>query len=177
MDLALAVLRAYNDSQVDEWAGAYRGRIIRMMLPVLWDAGLCAEEVRRVARKGCHSVTFTENPATLGYPSFHSDYSPRRERLLRCPQTLGPCRRARQRSRLSSGLSTGRIGRCWRISASSPDTTGPRLTGMFPTPMAPSTTAGLTCSSPEPTRSGEHGSAPQQVLSAGSSLLQPPAMA
>ena len=27
--------------------------------------------VRRVAAKGCHSLTFTENPATLGYPSFH----------------------------------------------------------------------------------------------------------
>ena len=24
-------------------------------------------------RKGCHSMTFTENPATLGYPSFHDD--------------------------------------------------------------------------------------------------------
>src|SRR5258708_544293 len=95
MDLALAVLRAYNDWHVDEWAGAYPGRIIPMMLPVLWDAGLCAEEVRRVARKGCHSVTFTENPATLGYPSFHSHYSPRRERLFRCPQTLGPCPPAR----------------------------------------------------------------------------------
>jgi predicted TIM-barrel fold metal-dependent hydrolase len=27
-----------------------------------------------VAAKGCHSLTFTENPATLGYPSFHSDH-------------------------------------------------------------------------------------------------------
>src|SRR5450759_1141248 len=71
-DLALAVLRAYNDWHIDEWAGAYPGRIIPMTLPVLWDAGLCAQEVRRVARKGCHSITFTENPATLGYPSFHS---------------------------------------------------------------------------------------------------------
>src|SRR4029078_7157043 len=30
-------------------------------------------EVRRLAEKGVHSLTFTENPATLGYPSFHSD--------------------------------------------------------------------------------------------------------
>jgi predicted TIM-barrel fold metal-dependent hydrolase len=37
----------------------------------LWDAELCAEEVRRVAAKGCHSMTFTENPAALGFPSFH----------------------------------------------------------------------------------------------------------
>ncbi|GAA2731243.1 amidohydrolase family protein [Actinocorallia aurantiaca] len=73
-DLALAVLRAYNDWHIDEWAGAYPGRIIPMALPVLWDAEECAREVRRVAAKGCRSLTFTENPATLGYPSFHNDY-------------------------------------------------------------------------------------------------------
>ncbi|MFC5745687.1 amidohydrolase family protein [Actinomadura rugatobispora] len=73
-DLALAVLRAYNDWHVDEWAGTHPGRIVPMALPVLWDAELCAEEVRRVAAKGCHSITFTENPATLGYPSFHNEY-------------------------------------------------------------------------------------------------------
>jgi predicted TIM-barrel fold metal-dependent hydrolase len=38
---------------------------------VIWDAEECAEEVRRVADKGCHSLTFTENPHALGYPSFH----------------------------------------------------------------------------------------------------------
>jgi predicted TIM-barrel fold metal-dependent hydrolase len=70
-ELALAVLRAYNDWHLEEWAGAYPGRFIPMALPVLWDPGLCADEVRRVAAKGCHSLTFTENPASLGYPSFH----------------------------------------------------------------------------------------------------------
>jgi predicted TIM-barrel fold metal-dependent hydrolase len=73
-ELALAVLRAYNDWHIDEWAGAYPGRIIPMALPVLWDAPACADEVRRVAAKGCHSLTFTENPATLGFPSFHDEY-------------------------------------------------------------------------------------------------------
>jgi predicted TIM-barrel fold metal-dependent hydrolase len=73
-DLALAVLRAYNDWHIDEWAGAHPGRIIPMALPILWDAEECAAEVRRVAAKGCHSLTFTENPATLGYPSFHNEY-------------------------------------------------------------------------------------------------------
>jgi predicted TIM-barrel fold metal-dependent hydrolase len=73
-DLALAVLRAYNDWHIDDWAGAYPGRIIPMALPVLWDAEVCAAEVRRVAAKGCHSLTFTENPNTLGYPSFHDEY-------------------------------------------------------------------------------------------------------
>jgi predicted TIM-barrel fold metal-dependent hydrolase len=73
-DLALAVLRAYNDWHVDEWCGAHPGRFIPMGLPVLWDAELAGEEVRRLAAKGVRSVTFTENPATLGYPSFHNDH-------------------------------------------------------------------------------------------------------
>lgn len=73
-DLALAVVRAYNDWHVDEWCSAYPGRMIPMGLPVLWDAQLAADEVRRLAKKGVHSLTFTENPATLGYPSFHNSY-------------------------------------------------------------------------------------------------------
>jgi predicted TIM-barrel fold metal-dependent hydrolase len=70
-ELALAVTRAYNDWHIDEWCGSYPGRFIPMALPVLWDPELAAMELRRVAAKGCHSMTFTENPATLGYPSFH----------------------------------------------------------------------------------------------------------
>jgi predicted TIM-barrel fold metal-dependent hydrolase len=73
-ELALAVLRAYNDWHVDEWCGAAPGRFIPMGLPVLWDAELAAGEVRRLAAKGVHSLTFTENPYTLGLPSFHSDH-------------------------------------------------------------------------------------------------------
>jgi predicted TIM-barrel fold metal-dependent hydrolase len=72
-DLALATIRAYNDWHIDEWCGKYPGRFIPMALPVLWDPQLAADEVRRVAAKGCHSLTFTENPATLGYPSFHDE--------------------------------------------------------------------------------------------------------
>lgn len=70
-DLAAAVVRAYNDWHVESWCGAYPGRFIPMGLPMLWDPELCAGEVRRLAAKGVHSLTFTENPVTLGYPSFH----------------------------------------------------------------------------------------------------------
>ena len=45
-----------------------------MAVPVIWDAELTADEIRRVAAKGCHSLSFTENPAALGYPSFHDEY-------------------------------------------------------------------------------------------------------
>jgi predicted TIM-barrel fold metal-dependent hydrolase len=70
-DLAKAVIQAYNDWHVDEWCGAYPGRFIPMGLPMLWDPEESAKEVRRLAKKGVHSLTFTENPSTLGYPSFH----------------------------------------------------------------------------------------------------------
>src|SRR5215831_15014737 len=70
-DLGLALLQSYNDWHIDEWCGAYPGRFIPLALPVLWDPEQSAAEVRRVARKGCHSITFTENPAALGLPSFH----------------------------------------------------------------------------------------------------------
>jgi predicted TIM-barrel fold metal-dependent hydrolase len=73
-DLALAVTQAYNDWNIEGWCGTYPDRLIPMALPVLWDPTLCASEIRRVAAKGCHAMTFTENPATLGLPSFHDAY-------------------------------------------------------------------------------------------------------
>ncbi|MCX5046379.1 amidohydrolase [Aldersonia sp. NBC_00410] len=73
-DLGLAVLKAYNDWHLDEWCGAHPGRMIPLALPPIWDPQLMADEVRRVAKKGCHAVTFSENPEKLGYPSLHSDH-------------------------------------------------------------------------------------------------------
>jgi predicted TIM-barrel fold metal-dependent hydrolase len=73
-DVALAMLRAYNDWHIEDWCGAAPGRFIPLSLPVLWDPQLAADEVHRVAAKGCHAVTFSENPEKLGWPSFHSDH-------------------------------------------------------------------------------------------------------
>jgi len=70
-DFALAVLQAYNDWHVEDWCGRHPGRFIPMGLVPLWDAEVAGAEVRRLAAKGVHSITFTENPATLGYDSFH----------------------------------------------------------------------------------------------------------
>ena len=33
-----------------------------------------AAEIRRVAKKGCHALTFSENPSKLGWPSIHSEH-------------------------------------------------------------------------------------------------------
>lgn len=73
-ELAAALIRAYNDWHVGDWCGAYPGRFIPMGLPMLWNPEECAAEVRRLAALGVHSLTFTENPAMLGYPSFHDPW-------------------------------------------------------------------------------------------------------
>jgi hypothetical protein len=72
--LALAMLRAYNDWHIDEWAGSHPGRFIPLSLPPIWDPKLMADEVRRVARKGCHAVSFSENPEKHGLPSLHNEH-------------------------------------------------------------------------------------------------------
>ena len=71
---SVALVQAYNDWHIDEWCGAYPARFIPMAIPVIWDAEECAKEVRRVSKKGVHALTFTENPAAMGYPSFHNEY-------------------------------------------------------------------------------------------------------
>ncbi len=72
-ELALALIRAYNDFVIDEWCGQYPDRFIPMAMAPLWDAEAAAAEVRRVAAKGCHSLSFTENPLPLGFPSYHDE--------------------------------------------------------------------------------------------------------
>jgi predicted TIM-barrel fold metal-dependent hydrolase len=73
-EMALAMVRAYNDWHIDQWCGSYPGRFIPLSIPPLWDPELMADEVHRVAAKGCHAVTFSENPEKLGHPSFHNPY-------------------------------------------------------------------------------------------------------
>jgi predicted TIM-barrel fold metal-dependent hydrolase len=68
------MLRAYNDWHIDEWCAAYPGRFIPLALPPLWDPKLMAEEIRRVAKKGCHAISFSENPEKLGLPSLHAEH-------------------------------------------------------------------------------------------------------
>lgn len=73
-DVALAMVRAYNDWHIDEWCGSHPGRFIPCAIPAIWDPHVMAAEVRRAAQKGCHALTFSENPSKLGWPSIHSDH-------------------------------------------------------------------------------------------------------
>ncbi len=73
-ETALIMLKAYNDWHIDEWCGSHPGRFIPLGLLPCWDPQLMAEEVRRLARKGCRAVSFTESPEAHGWPSIHNDY-------------------------------------------------------------------------------------------------------
>ncbi|WP_433496624.1 amidohydrolase family protein [Sphaerimonospora sp. CA-214678] len=73
-ELGLASLRAYNQWVLEGWAGAHPERLIPSQVSCLWDAELAAEEIRRNAERGFHSVTFSENPESLGLPSLYTDY-------------------------------------------------------------------------------------------------------
>src|ERR1700734_4212160 len=71
-DVNEIMIKAYNDWHVDEWCGAYPDRFIPCGLLPLFDPALAAKELRRLAGKGCHAVTFSENPEALGIPSIPS---------------------------------------------------------------------------------------------------------
>jgi predicted TIM-barrel fold metal-dependent hydrolase len=73
-DAALALCRAYNDWHIEEWCGAAPDRFIPLAIPPIWDPQALADEVRRVAKKGCHAITFPENPVPLGLPSLHTEH-------------------------------------------------------------------------------------------------------
>ncbi len=72
--VALELCQAYNDWHVDDWCGTHPGRMIPCGILPIWDPTCMADEVRRLADKGCHAVTFSENPEKIGLPSWHSDH-------------------------------------------------------------------------------------------------------
>jgi len=72
--LALASVRAWNDWHLEVWAGSYPDRIIPCQLPWLLDPEAGAKMIYENAERGFHAVTFSENPAMLGFPSIHSGH-------------------------------------------------------------------------------------------------------
>ena len=73
-ELARVMIQAYNDWHIDAWCGAHPGRFIPLAIPMMWDPKLLADEVRRVAKKGCHAISFADTPTGLGHPSLFDDY-------------------------------------------------------------------------------------------------------
>jgi predicted TIM-barrel fold metal-dependent hydrolase len=73
-EIAHVMLQAYNDWHIDEWCGAYPGRFIPQGIVPIWDVDAAANEVRRIAKKGCRSLSFLETPHVQGLPSFLSGH-------------------------------------------------------------------------------------------------------
>ncbi|HEV2369844.1 MAG TPA: amidohydrolase family protein, partial [Acidimicrobiales bacterium] len=73
-DFGMALIRAYNDWMIDGWCGRHPERFIPCAIPSLINPEEMADEVRRMAALGCHTVSFTENPEKMGLPSFHSTH-------------------------------------------------------------------------------------------------------
>jgi predicted TIM-barrel fold metal-dependent hydrolase len=73
-ELGLVMLRAYNDWVLDEWCAAYPARFIPLGIVPMWDVELAVEEIHRIGKKGCRSVSFLETPHVQGYESFLSGY-------------------------------------------------------------------------------------------------------
>jgi predicted TIM-barrel fold metal-dependent hydrolase len=71
-ELAGLCVRAWNDFSIDEWSAAAPGRFIPLAILPVWDVEAAVKEIHRVAAKGAKAVTFPENPAPLGLPSFHT---------------------------------------------------------------------------------------------------------
>jgi predicted TIM-barrel fold metal-dependent hydrolase len=74
-EISVAMIQAYNDWHIEDWAGAYPGRFIPLAILPMWDPKLAVAEIERVAEKGCHSVSMPELPHLDGLPSYHDmDY-------------------------------------------------------------------------------------------------------
>jgi predicted TIM-barrel fold metal-dependent hydrolase len=71
---ALTLLKAYNDWHVDEWCGSAPGRFIPCGILPTWDMTATVEELKRLSKKGVHSITLSDNPAARGLPSPHEEY-------------------------------------------------------------------------------------------------------
>jgi predicted TIM-barrel fold metal-dependent hydrolase len=72
-EITVAMIQAYNDWHIEEWAGAYPGRFIPLGILPLWDPQLTIAEIERLAEKGCHSVSMPELPHLDGNPSYFDD--------------------------------------------------------------------------------------------------------
>lgn len=70
-EVTVAMVQAYNDWNVEGWAGAYPGRFIPLGIVPTWDGELAAAEIRRLATLGVRGVTMPELPHVEGLPSYH----------------------------------------------------------------------------------------------------------
>src|SRR6516165_10673523 len=70
-EITIAMIQAYNDWHIDEWAATYPGRFIPLAIVPTWNPEVAVAEIRRVAAKGCRAVSMPEQPHLEGKPSYH----------------------------------------------------------------------------------------------------------
>jgi predicted TIM-barrel fold metal-dependent hydrolase len=73
-DLALVMLKAYNDWHIDEWCASHPGRFIPQAIGPLWDMDALVAEIHRVAAKGARAISMPELPHLLGLPTYQNDF-------------------------------------------------------------------------------------------------------
>jgi predicted TIM-barrel fold metal-dependent hydrolase len=69
---AVQHVQAYNDYHWEEWCQAFPGRFIMNGILPGWDMDATVAEVKRLAKLGCTSISFNENPTKRGLPSVHN---------------------------------------------------------------------------------------------------------
>jgi predicted TIM-barrel fold metal-dependent hydrolase len=74
-EFSAAMLRAYNDWHIDEWCGSHPGRFIPLALSgFAVGPEFMADEIHRVADKGCRAVSFHPEPHRFrNMPDIHGD--------------------------------------------------------------------------------------------------------
>lgn len=73
-ELALECTQAWNDYVLEEWCEPYPDRFVPMIILPHWDVRQSIDELKRLENKNIRGVSFPENPAKLGHPSFHSEH-------------------------------------------------------------------------------------------------------
>ena len=69
---ATEMIRAYNDWHLEAWCAEYPDRFIPCGLTAVHDVEAMVDEVRRLADRGCHAVSFMGDP--YPFPSLFSDH-------------------------------------------------------------------------------------------------------
>jgi predicted TIM-barrel fold metal-dependent hydrolase len=73
-DYASAMIRAYNDWHIEEWCGSHPGRFIPIGLSgFALGPDWMAAEIRRLAARGCHAISFHPETHRFGLPDLHGD--------------------------------------------------------------------------------------------------------
>jgi len=73
-DLALALIKAYNDWHIDEFCATSPDRFIPMAGLPMFNVDEAVAELRRTAAKGARTATIPSLPHQLGFPNIHDEY-------------------------------------------------------------------------------------------------------